>query len=266
MEFTKKSITDEEFRVNEIVTIMNASIERTDEFVPYTHPNYDTFLYITEDTSIYAFEDASYTLNPGDIFFIPKNSKYSRSLVSGHAGFIYLDFFFDVPENVVLSPMLISDFKDVHDLFFKLCRTWSTRSLGYYSASLGLIYNIYSKIISHSDHPYLSQKKRLLFEDIQKEFLQKCTDPDFSVKEFIKKSGMSETHFRRIFKTVYNMSPNQYLIFLRINRAKELLETGNQSIEEISELSGFSSASYFSRLFKERTGFSPYEFRVKFKR
>ncbi len=266
MNLQKKTIIDEELRINEIITVMSASIDRTDKFVSYTHPNYDTFLYITEDTSIWTFEDSSYTLNPGDIFFIPKNSKYSRSLVTGHAGFIYLDFFFDIPKDVVLSPMLISDFKDVHDLFFKLCRTWSARGLGYYSASLSIIYKIYSKIIFHSDHPYLSQKKRRLLEDVQNTFTEKCIDPSFSVRDFIKKMGISETHFRRIFKTSYNMSPNQYLIFLRINRAKELLETGDQSIEEISELSGFASSSYFSRLFKERTGFSPYEFRVKFKR
>lgn len=266
MEFTKKTIIDEEFRVNEIVTIMKASIERKEEFIPYTHPNYDTFLYILEGTSIFAFDDASFTLNPGDIFFIPKNSSYSRKLINGKAAFIYLDFFFDIPENVVLLPMLISDFKDLDDLFFKLYRRWSARGLGYYSASLSIIYNIYSKIISHSDHPYLSKKKRVLLEDVQKVFLQKCTDPAFSIKDFIKKSGLSETHFRRIFKTAYDMSPNQYLIFLRINRAKELLETGNQSIDEISEQTGFSSASYFSRIFKERTGFSPHEFRVRFKR
>ena len=266
MENTEKNIIDEELRINKIVTIMKASIKRKEEYIKYTHPNYDTFLYILEDTSIYAFEDEEYTLNPGDIFFIPKNSSYSRRLVSGHAAFLYLDFFFDLPDNITLSPMKISDFKDLEDLFFKLCRIWSARGLGYYSASLSIIYNIYSKIISHFEHPYLSQKKRTLLEDVQKALAEKCTDPSFSLKEFIKKNGISETHFRRIFRTAYNMSPNQYLIFLRVNRAKELLETGNQSIEEISEKVGFSSASYFSRIFKDRTGFSPYEFRVKFKR
>ena len=266
MNLQKKRIIDEELRINEIVRIMIASIDRTSKFVSLTHPNYDTFLYITEDTSIWIFDDVSYTVKPGDVLFIPKNIRYSRSFPSGHAGFIYLDFFFDIPKDVVLSPMLIPDFKDVQDLFFKLYRTWSARGLGYYSAALSIIYKIYSKIIFHSDHPYLSQKKRRLLEDVQNAFAERCTDPSFSVKDFIKKLGISETHFRRIFKTSYNMSPNQYLIFLRINRAKELLETGDQSIEEISELSGFASSSYFSRLFKERTGFSPYEFRVKFKR
>ncbi len=266
MKKIKKTITEDELRINQIVTIMKGSIERSKTFIQYTHPNYDTFLYILEDTSIFAFEDATYTLNPGDVFFIPKNSKYSRSLVNGRAAFLYLDFFFDIPEDVVLSPMLISDFKDIHDLFFKLYRIWSARGLGYYSASLSIIYKIYSKIIFHSDRPYLSKEKRILLDEVQKTLLEKCTDPFFSLKDFIKKSGISETHFRRIFKTAYDMSPNQYLIFLRINRAKELLETGNHSIEKIAEQSGFLSASYFSRLFKERTGFSPYEFRVKFKR
>ncbi len=262
----KKKITDEEFRINHIVTIMQGSIKRKEVSQHYIHPNYDTFLYILEGTSVYEFEDEAFTLEPGDIFFIPKNSSYSRTLPDGFADFIYLDFFFDVPENTALSTMMLSGFKDLDDLFFKLYRTWSARGPGYYSSSLSIIYKIYSKIHSHSNSAYLSKKNRILLDAIQKTFSEKCTDPSFSLKEFIKKSEISETHFRRIFKTAYNMSPNQYLIFLRINRAKELLETGNQSMDKIAEGAGFSSASYFSRIFKERTGFSPYQFQRRFKR
>jgi len=266
VERIKKKITDEEFRVNQIVTVMRGSIKRKEDSRAYIHPNYDTFLYILEGTSVYTFEDESFTLTPGDIFFIPKNSSYSRTLPDGITDFIYLDFFFDLPENTQLSSMKLSGFKDIDALFFKLYRTWSARGPGYYSSSLSIIYKIYAQILLHSNCAYLSRKKRIQLEEIQKTLAEKCTDPSFSLKDFIKKSGISETHFRRVFKAAYNMSPNQYLIFLRINRAKEILETGNLSIDKTAEKAGFSSASYFSRIFKERTGFSPYEFHRKFKR
>jgi YesN/AraC family two-component response regulator len=50
---------------------------------------------------------------------------------------------------------------------------------------------------------------------------------------------------------------------IRIKEAKRLLTQTNKSIKEISILAGFQNANYFSRMFKEQTGMSPREFRLK---
>ena len=73
--------------------------------------------------------------------------------------------------------------------------------------------------------------------------------------------GYSYTRFRAIFKQHTGLSLRQCQIQIRINHAEELLAGTNQSMTEIADHLGFSSAYYFSRLFKQKTGFSPSAFR-----
>ncbi len=61
----------------------------------------------------------------------------------------------------------------------------------------------------------------------------------------------------KIFKSYTGMTPYQYCIHVKINRAKEILATGKCSMKEICWQLGFDDPYYFSRLFKKKTGFSP---------
>ena len=75
-------------------------------------------------------------------------------------------------------------------------------------------------------------------------------------------SGMSHPHLCRLFSVVYGMSPHDYLVRARINFAKSLLaEQKTAAIDFVAKRSGFSSASYFTKVFKEKTGFTPAQFR-----
>ena len=76
-----------------------------------------------------------------------------------------------------------------------------------------------------------------------------------------KQLGYSYTRFRTIFKQHTELSPRQFQLQIRINHAKDLLTGTNQTMTEIADHLGFSSAYYFSRLFKQKTGFSPSAFR-----
>ena len=75
--------------------------------------------------------------------------------------------------------------------------------------------------------------------------------------------GMSYSSFRKFFKERMGTPPNQYLIDMRINRAKELLIHSDQSVLKIAEVLGFESSQYFSRLFKGKTGCCPSGFRER---
>ena len=58
------------------------------------------------------------------------------------------------------------------------------------------------------------------------------------------------------------LSLKNYVIELRIRKASELLKYSNKSIGEIGELCGYNSPVFFSRQFREKTGFTPKEYRV----
>jgi len=69
--------------------------------------------------------------------------------------------------------------------------------------------------------------------------------------------GISTSRLNEIFKTYTSMTPYQYFIQIKINKAESLLEQKNISVKEAAFRMGFEDQYYFSRLFKNKTGVSP---------
>jgi AraC-like DNA-binding protein len=89
------------------------------------------------------------------------------------------------------------------------------------------------------------------------EFLTEHYDKTISLKELSHEVNYSSYHFLRIFKSATGMSPSEYLLNVKIEKAKKLLKYTNHAITEICYLCGFSSTSYFTQAFKRKTGVSP---------
>ncbi|MBI4977628.1 MAG: helix-turn-helix transcriptional regulator [Spirochaetes bacterium] len=73
--------------------------------------------------------------------------------------------------------------------------------------------------------------------------------------------GCTTDHLIRVFKRATGVTPVDYLVRERVERAKDLLLYSSHSVDEIAGLLGYSDIYYFSRQFKERTGSSPTAFR-----
>ncbi|WP_071819364.1 helix-turn-helix transcriptional regulator [Gloeothece citriformis] len=74
--------------------------------------------------------------------------------------------------------------------------------------------------------------------------------------------GISQFHFSRLFKQTVGISPHQYLMRQRIERAKLLLKNSPLSVVEVALSCGFSSHSHFGKYFRQITGLTPKEYRV----
>lgn len=81
--------------------------------------------------------------------------------------------------------------------------------------------------------------------------------PELTNKMLADQCNISEIHFRKLFYRQYGVTPRQYIIDIRINKAKQLLTDGIFKINVVSEKCGFSNPYHFSRLFKEKTGLTP---------
>ena len=75
--------------------------------------------------------------------------------------------------------------------------------------------------------------------------------------------GMSLSYFKKLFKVSTGETPGDYINYLKIQRAKKLLETG--SVTQTAFALDFSSSSYFSSVFKHYTGMSPTQYQKKLK-
>ena len=80
-------------------------------------------------------------------------------------------------------------------------------------------------------------------------------------EQIAKDSDIAYRSFQRRFKQATNYSPLQYLQYLRVQNAKELLQNTNLNIQDIAELIGYVDASHFARVFKKHTEQTPNNFR-----
>ena len=83
------------------------------------------------------------------------------------------------------------------------------------------------------------------------------------VSRLVAHTGYSRARLFTLFKEHTGLSPNDYLMRLRIGESKKLLSDGTQSVREIALECGFQDDKYFCRLFKRQTGMTPLAFRRK---
>ena len=100
-----------------------------------------------------------------------------------------------------------------------------------------------------------------LFGDFSMEYINENIQRDISIDEICAAVHMSKYHFCRQFKKITGTTVMNYIKKTRVIMAKNMLINESLSVAEISNRCGFSSISYFSRIFKEETGVSPLKYK-----
>lgn len=93
------------------------------------------------------------------------------------------------------------------------------------------------------------------------EYMQSYYNCNASIDDISRLVYLSSNYFIRIFKEQTGQTPHEYLIKIRIEKAKEMLKKDEYSIEAIAGLCGFVNAGHFSTLFKKAEGISPSDYR-----
>jgi len=94
-------------------------------------------------------------------------------------------------------------------------------------------------------------------------FLRENLEGPLDMQLLLRELPMSYSKFRKMFKQATGESPNQYHLNLRLDKAKELLNTTHLNVTEVAYNLGFESVFYFSKLFKKKNGISPKSYRAR---
>jgi AraC family transcriptional regulator len=103
----------------------------------------------------------------------------------------------------------------------------------------------------------LSRRQIALMQD----YLESNLAQDVRISDLASLCGVSVTAFSSRFKASKGMTPYQYLIQVRLEKGKQLLAEGKLPISEIAIACGFTDQAHFTKVFGQRTGFRPSEYR-----
>ena len=81
------------------------------------------------------------------------------------------------------------------------------------------------------------------------------------VSIMVQRSGLTDRSFKRRFSAATGYTPVEYVQALRIEEAKQMLETEDTAIEEVAAAVGYEDPTFFRRLFKRRAGVTPAHYR-----
>lgn len=93
------------------------------------------------------------------------------------------------------------------------------------------------------------------------DYIQDNLDRDIGLADLAKVVQMSSHHFGKIFKQSTRVSPHQYVLQCRIDRAKKLLDNPQLTLADISQSVGFCDQSHFTNVFRRYTSMTPRQYR-----
>lgn len=128
---------------------------------------------------------------------------------------------------------------------------------------LGYLYLFLSVLIEESN---VKEPSNYKYEYIQKaiEYIEMNYSRSISIKNIAEHIGLNRSYFSSLFKTSLNITPENFLIQYRVNKACELLKQNkNLRIADVSRSVGYEDQLAFSKTFKKVKGYSPSEYLMK---
>lgn len=95
----------------------------------------------------------------------------------------------------------------------------------------------------------------------QMERVHENPQQNHSVAALAAEAGYQQDHYAKIFRHLSGMSPKEWILSARLDRARRLLQETSLNITEIAEAMGYQDVFYFSKQFKRKSGVTPTEYR-----
>lgn len=238
-----------------IANIVNVYYSRTDHWHRdfFAPRNFDGIVFFTEGEIEYSFSDRKLTAQAGDLLFLPGNIPYSGKKKSECVAFFVIDFTCTTADEFAkaIGAKVVSAM-NYHEKFSEIVDVWKKQRIDQILRIKSFLYALLCNGVSTG---------KSLTDDIIDYICDNIGSPSLSVKNLCERFYISESQLRRNILKQTGLKPNEYITQLRLNMAKNELSYTTDSIAQIAERCGFSSAYYFSNTFSRYNGMSPTQYR-----
>jgi len=230
--------------------------------------------YITEGSGTFETSEDQFQVVPGSMIILRPGMwhRYKPDLNTGwnehYIGFngdfcthLFQEGFFQIGKPVIY----VGFQENLLNLFFEIIQSVKEEKTGHQQVSAANTILLLSKILSVTRNQEFAGKS--IERTIRKAclFFRENLNTNVNIEKLASDLNVGYSYFRQMFRKYTGISPTQYHLSLRIQKSKDLLVSSDLSFKEIALELGFESYFYFSRLFKDKTGESPQEFRKQHK-
>lgn len=218
---------------------------------------YHGIVFCTSGETDYRFEGGKcFRCTENDVLYLPKGSSYTVGITPESSCFCIN---FDLIEDGDIRSFLMKmrNFGKVRELFKSAEAVWKKKAPGFECKCKSLLYAVFYEICAEANNGYISSKSFKLIQPALEQIHSHYFDGRTDIPYLAELCGISQTYFRTTFFKRLGTSPVKYINRLKLERARELIESGGYGVKDAALLSGFTDESYFSREFKRYFGFSP---------
>ncbi|MDR1253052.1 MAG: AraC family transcriptional regulator [Treponema sp.] len=222
-------------------------------------------VYITQGEGIFVSDDITYQVKPGALLLVLPGIKhrYRPSIETGWQEYwvgFKGSYFTGLLEEGRFSPQQVFFEAGLHDsilsIFNQIFDEVRTQQPLYQMKACACILSLIAEVLTkerRKEQPNYYQK----IVEKAKYLMELNIYGAINLSGISEHLGISTSRFNEIFKTYTSMTPYQYYIHIKIHKAENLLERKDISVKEAAFKMGFDDQYYFSRLFKNKTGVSP---------
>ena len=227
-------------------------------------------LYTLGGEGILRYEEEKFSLSTGDIVWIDcrrhhyyrtneENWEHCDLHISGRQAALFYDTFMNSGSVLVHENDPARFLRCLTNVLDAYSNPSAIRNPAIARALQELCMDLIEKASGAQTHSAESELRIQMKKSIS--FLHENFRSPISLDDMASKANLSKYHFSRCFRKLTGFAPNEYLIQLRLDHARMLLESTDLPIRTVGEMSGFADEAYFSRLFHQRTGTSARAYR-----
>lgn len=206
--------------------------------------------------ALHSFRNKQMTLSPGCVFFFNQKDDYKVDVSEFGESF---SVHFTTEETIDTESFCIS-VSHIGGFISDLQKIKSAHETGNELMSISFFYKFCAEIQQICQKRYFPKEQRI-FEF--KQYIDSHYTEKGCLSRAVANSGLSSRRFTELFRILFDMTPNRYIIFRRIDYAKTLLTSNMFSVSFVAEQCGFSDVYYFSKTFKKETGVVPSKYGEK---